>query len=212
MLRNKFNIYNIDVVDVFIWNEESLNKISVEKSEKFIFGMLCRISKEKQIEDGVRITKKLYDLGNKVSLIVRGPSLDKQYLEFLNNLIIDLNARDIVKIDTDPTLPLQIPDFYQNINAFLITSSVEGGPNTGLECLAAGIPVISYDIGAMRERLEPFEDQLIANNFDSMFDKTVQLLNLDSVNYQNLSADLKNHYQDNYSNKLKLEKTIRFLP
>jgi glycosyltransferase involved in cell wall biosynthesis len=212
LLKTKFKIDNIEVVDVFIWNEERLNKISVEIGEKFIFGMLCRISKEKQIEDGIRIIKKLHDFGHNVSLVIRGPSLDKQYLDFLNNLIIELNVNEFVTLEAIPIEPIKIPDFYQNINAFLITSSVEGGPNTGIECLAAGIPILSYDIGAMFERLEPFKDQLIAVDFDSLYKKALLLLNLGEVNYQNLSKSLKKHYQENFTNKLKLEKTVRFLP
>jgi len=211
-LQSKFQANNIEVIDVFIWNEERLNKILVAKGEKFLFGMLCRISEQKKIEDAVKIIYNLRKPGHDVSLIIRGPSIDKQYLQFLNNLIIDLNVEDVVKIDTSPILPSQIPDFYRSINAFLITSNFEGGPNTGMECLSAGIPVLSYDIGAMRERLEPFKDQLIANDFDSLLKKAVKLINLDDVKFQELSNLLKKHYQENYTNKLKLEKTVRFLP
>ncbi|PKP12500.1 MAG: hypothetical protein CVU08_10200 [Bacteroidetes bacterium HGW-Bacteroidetes-3] len=210
-LQSKFQVNNIGVVDVFIWNEEILNKISVEKEEKFIFGMLCRISKEKKIEDAIKIVFNLRNLGYKVSLIIKGPSLDQYYLEFLNNLIIDLNVTKFVTIDTALILPSQIPDFYQSINAFLITSNFEGGPNTGMECLAAGIPVLSYDIGAMHERLEPFEELLIAEDFEIFLKKTIIILNLDEVGYQNLRNSLKKHYINNYSNELKLKKTIGFL-
>lgn len=210
-LQSKFQVNNIVVVDVFIWNEQSLNKISIVKGKKFIFGMLCRISEQKKIEDAIKILCNLRNLGYKVSLTIRGPSLDKYYLKFLNNLIIDLNVTEIVTINTAPILPLQIPDFYKNINAFLITSNFEGGPNTGIECMAAGIPVISYDIGAMRERLEPFKELLIAEDFETFLKKTIIILNLDNVDYQNLRNSLKKYYQNNYTNELKLKKTIGYL-
>lgn len=208
---NKFHITNFEVVDVFIWNEDRLNQISVVKSEKFIFGMLCRIAKEKGIEDALQLIKNLYNLGHNVNLVITGPSYDHSYLEFLNGLIVSLNLKEHVTLETMPINPRQVPDFYKQINAFLITSIGEGGPNTGLECMAAGVPVLSYDIGAMRERLESFKDLFIANDYEDLLEKAVFLLNLNQEDYQNLVKRLKKHYKEGYANELKLSKTLHFL-
>ena len=43
--------------------------------------------------------------------------------------------------------------FYASIDAFLIASLNEGGPITGVEAMAAGLPIISTPVGAMPERL-----------------------------------------------------------
>ena len=210
-LQSKFQIKNVAVVDVFIWNEKKLNEILVKKTEKFVFGMLCRISKEKKIEDAIKLMSSLRDSGQSLSLTIKGPSIDKDYLEFLFNLIKKLNIEDIIEMDIIPVLPTQIPEFYYQINGFLITSDFEGGPNTGIECLAAGIPVLSYDIGAMSERLEPFKELLIAKDYESLIRKAIHLLSLDNDNYQKLSLKLKKHYKNYYTNELKLKKTIIFL-
>lgn len=210
-IESKFLVNNVKVVDVFIWNEEILGNIEIKKNKKFKFGMLCRISREKKIEDAIKIISNLRNFGHDICLYIKGPSIDNHYLEFLNKLIIDLNVSDIVVLDTIPVLPLQIPYFYKEIDGFLITSIFEGGPNTGLECMAAGIPIISYDIGAMRERLKPFEEILIADNFELLLEKANQLLSLNFDNYRRLRINIKSHYNNCYNNELKLQNTIALL-
>ncbi|MQA28706.1 MAG: glycosyltransferase [Luteitalea sp.] len=44
--------------------------------------------------------------------------------------------------------------FYAGIDAFVIASLNEGGPITGVEAMAAGLPILSTPVGAMPERLE----------------------------------------------------------
>ena len=42
--------------------------------------------------------------------------------------------------------------FYQKLDVFLITSKVEGGPDTVIEALACGIPVVGpEDVGMLDE-------------------------------------------------------------
>lgn len=45
----------------------------------------------------------------------------------------------------------RVPDFYSAIDAYLITSTVEGGPCTVLESLACGTPVVSTRVGIVPE-------------------------------------------------------------
>lgn len=209
--QEKFLVSNIKVIDVFIWNEEKLNQLNLKKSKPFIFGMLCRISKQKNIEDAIKLVAKLRDLGFNLNLLIKGPSYDNEYLKLLNELIIELNVFEFIEINTLPIFPKNIPDFYTKINAFLITSNFEGGPNTGIECMAAGIPVLSYDIGAMKERLEPFKDLLIAQNLESLVEKAIYLLNLDNDKIEEISLELKKHYLEHYSNVKKFQETTKIL-
>jgi glycosyltransferase involved in cell wall biosynthesis len=43
--------------------------------------------------------------------------------------------------------------FYSSLDAFVIASESEGGPITGVEAMAAALPIISTPVGAMPERL-----------------------------------------------------------
>lgn len=209
-IEEKYRLKNVEVVDVFIENEHQLNQIEVVKNNLFIFGMLGRISREKRLEDGIKLIKKLVDLNYKVKLIIRGVCNDSQYLEFLNKLLIDLNISDYVQLKNIQLDHSRIQEFYSEINVFLITSIDEGGPNTGLECLAAGIPILSYDVGAMKERLEPFKKLFIADDLDSLLVNAEYLINFTEDEYNKLSVSIKKHYMEVYNNDIKFEKINSF--
>src|ERR1035437_3073958 len=51
-------------------------------------------------------------------------------------------------------------DFYASIDVFLIASREEGGPITGVEAMASGLPIVSTPVGAMPERLKDEVDGL----------------------------------------------------
>lgn len=211
LLSNRFNISNIDVIDVFTWNENELLKINNNKSRKFEFGILSRVSKEKNLQDGIFLIKKLNDIGLGANLLIQGPSKDKEYLFYLEKLIIDLNLESKIVIDTKPLEPQQIPTFFEKVKIFLITSNFEGGPNTGLESMASGVPVLSYRIGAMPERLIPFEEVLLAQNMSDLQEKASHLVKIDKEEYSKLSKELRKHYIENFSNDSILSSKLKYL-
>lgn len=210
-LSNKFQPRNIDVVDVFTWNENRLLKIKATETKKYTFGMLCRISNQKQIQDGIILVKKLKDFGIITNLLIKGPSKDRDYLEYLKQLIIELGVESNITIDTMPLKPQKIPSFFKKINIFLITSNYEGGPNTGLESMAAGVPVLSYNIGAMHERLAPYIDLLIAKDMENLLEKSIFLINMKKETFNKLSLELRNYYLLNYSNQSILASTLKYI-
>ncbi|MCM2302636.1 MAG: glycosyltransferase [Flavobacteriaceae bacterium] len=209
-LVNKYKLQNVDFIDVFIENENQLNQIEINRDETFTFGMLCRISEEKRIEDGIKMVKKLYDLDYNVKLKINGIPKNDDYLNYLINLIQELKAEVYITLESTIVSPSKVTEFYKNINAFLITSNTEGGPNTGLECMAAGIPILSYDVGAMKERLEPFKKLFIADDLDSLLVNAEYLINFTEDEYNKLSVSIKKHYMEVYNNDIKFEKINSF--
>lgn len=210
-LQNKFRSSNIDVIDVFTWNENRLLEIKLNDSRKYTFGMLCRISEQKNIQDGIILIRKLNESGVNANLLIKGPSKDKEYLFYLEKLIIDLDLESKIVIDTKPLEPQQIPTFFEKVKIFLITSNFEGGPNTGLESMASGVPVLSYRIGAMPERLRPFGDVLLAQNMSGLQEKALHLVKMDKEEYSKLSKKLRKHYIENFSNNSILSSKLKYL-
>jgi glycosyltransferase involved in cell wall biosynthesis len=61
---------------------------------------------------------------------------------------------------------VQIPhhrmvDYYAKIDLYVCTSSMEGTPNPVLEAMACGVPVISTDVGVIREAFGPRQAEFI---------------------------------------------------
>ena len=58
----------------------------------------------------------------------------------------------------------QIPYYLNASDALLLTSRLEGSPNTVKEALACNVPVVSTDVGDVRERLREVEPSTVATD------------------------------------------------
>jgi len=54
-----------------------------------------------------------------------------------------------------------MPDFYSACDLFALPSREDNFPNTMLEAMACGVPVVSFDVGAMPEVISDWETGLI---------------------------------------------------
>lgn len=55
----------------------------------------------------------------------------------------------------------EMPDYYGSIDVYVCASETEGTPNPVLEAMACGVPVISTDVGIVREVFGPLQTELI---------------------------------------------------
>jgi len=117
-----------------ILEEESL------PSSGFTVGVVARLSPEKNIPLVLECAKLMPD----ATFIIVGSGPQEKFLrQFVAKIpnIRMLGRRDDVE------------RFYAAFDALLITSRVEGMPLVALEAMAVGTPVVSGDVGAMREIL-----------------------------------------------------------
>jgi glycosyltransferase involved in cell wall biosynthesis len=61
---------------------------------------------------------------------------------------------------------LQIPNLYQALDIYLVTSREEGGPKGVLESMATGIPVVTTRVGLVPELITSGESGLVAESED----------------------------------------------
>lgn len=57
----------------------------------------------------------------------------------------------------------KMPDYYNDIDIYLCASRTEGAPNTILEAMACGVPIISTDVGIVPEVLGTEQKKFIIN-------------------------------------------------
>ena len=117
---------------------------------------------------------------SEIMVILTGPS--RGYVkEKLNEIGIEyrhLNADDISYRSK----------LYNILNAYLITSREEGGPNSFLEAMACGIPVVTTKVGHTPDIGDDQKDCFIANSFnpEDIADKYLIMLN-------KAKSDIKNN-------------------
>ncbi len=72
----------------------------------------------------------------------------------------------------------EMPGFYRDLDVLVCTSQMEGTPNPVLEAMASGVPVISTDVGIVRDVSGPLQSAFIVDHEDPvlMADKLAELL------------------------------------
>ncbi len=55
----------------------------------------------------------------------------------------------------------EMPDYYRQLDIFVCASSMEGTPNTVLEAMACGVPVVSTDVGVVPEVFGPLQRRFL---------------------------------------------------
>jgi glycosyltransferase involved in cell wall biosynthesis len=115
-----------------------------------VFGMLGRLTAQKRPLDLVHLAQRLQARNFAGQLIwVGGGELEPEFNEKVQNLRLENLKLIPVQADLWPV--------YAILEGMIITSQFEGLPLVMLEALSMGTPVLSTDVGAIREVLERYE-------------------------------------------------------
>ncbi|KAF2333120.1 glycosyltransferase family 4 protein [Flavobacterium daemonense] len=209
--QEHLGLKNTIVQEVIIFKEDyGLSKVrKYHKTSLYDFGILSRFSSEKKIEDAINLIEKLKTKGYNKTLLIRGIG-DQSYYENLLKIVKDKKLIDSIVLEFESVPYDAIFDFFDRINCFLITSKYEGGPNIGLEVMAYGLPILSYKVGAMPDRLIDFPE-FIAEGELELVDKAIGLINWREDIFVEKCQEIKSRYMNNYSNKTKKEYLRNFL-
>ena len=128
--------------------KEILEKLNINKENKFIISYICRISEQKRPFLLLEIIKKLKIKRNDFIVIVAGdgPLLDKMKKRATKYKIID----NIVFLGNYT----KTQEIYVISDLTINCSIKEGVALTSYESLSMGVPVISSDVGGQRELID----------------------------------------------------------
>ena len=163
--NKKYNLKFKTIYPPSFMGNEKILKNSKKNIQQFSFGTVCRLTKEKGLAEFIKSISKL-NFEFKFFIIGDGP--EKNMLE---DLAVKLNIKNKI-IFCGFQNYFQIKKKLKDIDLFVNCSYFEGFPNSVVESLANGTPVLaSQSFGGINEII-------LNKNFGNIYKNETQLINL----------------------------------
>jgi glycosyltransferase involved in cell wall biosynthesis len=166
-----YNGYDGEIADKT--DQEIVDYFLELKKTFFLIGIIGRIDIQKRIDIAFEIARKIIKYRNDICFVFVGNGdLDKEMAQKLERMNLGNNAKMLGYV---PNAKLYIKYF----NLVLFTSDWEGFPLSIWESMAAGVPIVSTDVGGVREILEKEDCGIIypRRNVDAGVEAILLLLN-----------------------------------
>ncbi len=172
--RNLVSRRKIHVIPHMLdWSDDPLRKISdreavraelgIEKND-FVVGNVGTVCERKNQVDALHVLRKLIDNGCDARLVLVGmlpedPESVPGWRELIKDpqiaerLILTGHRADAVRI-------------FHAFDVFLFVSKQEEGPMVTLEAMAAGLPIVTYNVGDTARQIEPGLNGFLVNQND----------------------------------------------
>tara|TARA_Y100000741_G_scaffold361365_1_gene345192 strand:+ start:115 stop:1209 length:1095 start_codon:yes stop_codon:yes gene_type:complete len=203
--REYNNNYKLKFKTIYPPSFNKLNFIKKKKKNKnytFCIGTVCRLSKEKNLDELIKIIPKL-DKNVILKIVGDGPEYNK-----LKELTLNLNIEKQIKF-LGKFKPNKVKSIIKTFNIFVNCSDFEGFPNSVVEAIASGVPVIaSQSYGGINEILN-------SKSFGFIYKDRIELKNIlekiirKKINFKLKKSKILKHL-NNFSeiNNLKKYKNI----
>ncbi|MEO8324090.1 MAG: glycosyltransferase, partial [Actinomycetota bacterium] len=146
---------------------------------------IARIDPLKDLETFLRVADLVRQHIPRVQFLHYGPVADREYDKTVKALHRDLNLGNTVKFMGTTDNPAEA---YNQADVVLLTSISEAFPYSVVESLMCGKPVVSTDVGGVREALEGVGLLARPKDIEGLADATLRLLNLGAPARQELEA------------------------
>jgi glycosyltransferase involved in cell wall biosynthesis len=153
--------HDVDVIPNFILEElypEKEIKLDYYNKNDFVISTLCRLDKEKGVQDVLRAIKRIKDSDeiSNLKYIILG---DGAYRKELENLSKDLGLDNVFFLGK--TKQKDALEILKSTDAFVFPSYSEGFPNVLLEAMMSSLPIITADFDGVNDIITNYENGLI---------------------------------------------------
>ncbi len=152
-IKNKFPKLKVpvDILPIFVDVQSILRKKEIFYKQEIIpnsIFMVSRLTKEKRIDLGIEVFKKVLSVNNNAKLFIVGSGPEKEKIEAqIKKINIEKN---VVFENWEHDVPNLL---YQKSQIFLLTSEYEGYGLTLIEAAAAGCPIVTTSVGVAKTDL-----------------------------------------------------------
>jgi glycosyltransferase involved in cell wall biosynthesis len=113
-----------------------------------VIGYVGRIMPEKDLETWLRAAALIWQEYPEARFVLVGEGKDNSYLARLKELAAELRIAERTYF---PGYRSNLPPVYASFDLFLLSSRREGLPNSILEAMAMGLPVVTTDVAGAKE-------------------------------------------------------------
>jgi glycosyltransferase involved in cell wall biosynthesis len=159
---------------------------------KIVLGIVGRLTETKNHHTLIRMFKKLtlkYD--NAILLIVGGGPA----MAHLKQITVDLNLTEKVIFTGNRK---DIPDLLATMDIFVFPSLTEDWPNAVGEAMAAGLPVVSFDVGDVKKVIKNnYDGFVVGKDINKLMKVTMKLIETPALRRyigNNAKINIKNNF------------------
>ena len=191
-LEGQYEVVN-NVVDDFFYAKPPLPKTA--EQVKTILHISCMMEEHKNVFGLLRATQRLYKERQDFRLVIIGDGVDySMTCDYANSLGMSEGHGPVAFVGEKT--PKEVCEWFRKADFFVLNSNYENAPVVLSEALATGCPILSTDVGGIREMVPPECGILITTgDEDALVSKMHYLLD----HYQDYSQDVIRQYGQRYS-------------
>jgi glycosyltransferase involved in cell wall biosynthesis len=187
-------IFFYSPVDIELFKRNNSKRIEVRhklgiSDDSFVVGTIGNQNKPKGHENLVEVAN-LFKNDEKICFVVIG-SKTPSHIKYYQKYVIDKVKKyelDIQKIFHIEEPRFEIHDYLSAFDLFILTSYKEGIPTVILEAMSSGLPIISSDVGAIKEIVKKYENGFLHKYYEyEKFKESINILRNDQNLYHKMS-------------------------
>lgn len=165
-------IYNDIIIEPFLKTKSNLKKQFNISDDSFVIGHTGRYDEAKNHKTVIKVAEEIVKKYDNVYFICCGTGVKKG----LNDIVFDLGIENKVLLFESR---LDIPEFLNTMDCFYFPSVTEGQPNSLIEAIISGVPIVASNIDAIKETVDKdYHTQLIDPlSVDLAIEKIEELIN-----------------------------------
>ena len=167
-------------IDCNTWSPGNGDRLKIRKEfqipdDAFVVGTIGRISQEKDLPTFLKVAQRILKMYPQIRFLVVGDGKNSMIVDELKQQAESMGIEHAIIFTGHRT---DLLDIYSALDLFLMTSLTEGLPNTVLESMAMGVPVVATSVGGVPELIEHGKNGFLQQpkNVDELTESVIKIV------------------------------------